>query len=63
MIMSYAQAAYLQPADSPEHTYVVWPDNTVCEWEDLEEYLQFQSDDYRLETSNLCFEEFLQSLY
>jgi coproporphyrinogen III oxidase-like Fe-S oxidoreductase len=24
----------------------VWPDNTFCEPEDLEEYLKFMSDDY-----------------
>lgn len=26
--------------------YCVWPDDTVCEWDELEDYLLFMSDDF-----------------
>lgn len=28
--------------------YAMWPDGTMCELEELEEYLHFMSDDYEL---------------
>lgn len=29
-----------------ENVYHIWPDDTICRSEDLEEYLAFMSDDY-----------------
>lgn len=29
-----------------ENVYHIWPDDTICKSEDLEEYLTFMSDDY-----------------
>lgn len=29
-----------------ENVYHIWPDDTICRPEDLEEYLTFMSDDY-----------------
>lgn len=28
--------------------YAMWPDGTICELEELEEYLLYMSDDYEL---------------